>query len=76
MNSGRATLQRAQGAAFGIEDESGLVLADTAALRAKGVRPEVEVFELLEGVTHVGERYCDRDCVAQLVFDSECEQLG
>jgi arylsulfatase A-like enzyme len=36
----RATLQLAQGAAFGIEDESGLVLADTAALRAKGVSPD------------------------------------
>jgi len=36
----RGTLQRVHGAAFGLEDESGLVLADTAALRAKGVSPD------------------------------------
>jgi len=36
----RGTLQRAHGAAFGLDDESGLVLADTTALRAKGVSPD------------------------------------
>jgi arylsulfatase A-like enzyme len=36
----RRTLEQSHGAAFGLEDESGIVLADTAALRAKGVRPD------------------------------------
>jgi hypothetical protein len=36
----RGMLQRSHGAEFGLEDESGLVLADTVALRAKGVRPD------------------------------------
>lgn len=36
----RQTLRQRHGAEFGVEDESGLVLADTMALRKKGVSPD------------------------------------